>query len=113
MERLGKEILRACRALISELQLRADSWPDIMSIIQSVLNHNPSLQRNAIAHATAFTELSPSTRITTFMRSDKATLVSISQAQIERSVNTAELVIRMNELRPLVQDAVTEIRKRA
>lgn len=57
IERLGKEILQVCRALVSELQLRVVSWPDLIPIVQSVINHFPSPQRNNIATVTAFTGL--------------------------------------------------------
>lgn len=113
VERLGKEVLRACRSLISELQLRVDSWPDLKHIIQSVLNNSTSPQRNNIAPLTAFTGLSPSTPITTFLRSDTATIVSVNDAQIERFVNVQNLLDRMEHLRPLVHNDVSDNRKRA
>lgn len=111
--RLGKEILRACRALISELQLRVDSWPDLIQIIQSVTNHSPSPQRNNIAPVSGFTGLSPSTPINTFIRSDTSALVRVNEAQIERSSNTSNLISHMEKLHPIIHDAVIENQKRA
>lgn len=108
MERLSKEILRVCRALISELQLRVDSWPDLLPIIQSVLNHSPSGQRNNYAPVTVFTELAPSLPIATFLRSHTGAIVTVEQVKIDREVNTEKLVAHMADLHPVIHDAVTE-----
>lgn len=62
---------------------------------------------------TAFTGLAPSTPITTFMRSDTSTPVSVNDAQIERAINIEELTASMAALRPIVQESVTENRRRA
>ena len=45
VERLGKEILRSARSLLSELKLPNDTWPDIIPVIQSSLNNSPSSHR--------------------------------------------------------------------
>lgn len=62
---------------------------------------------------TAFTALSSYSPIMTFMRSDMATIISVSYAQIERSVIIQELIERMEQIRPIAHDAVLENRKRA
>jgi len=41
VERVCREVLRACRALCSEWKLAPSDWPDITESIQSVLNHAP------------------------------------------------------------------------
>lgn len=57
----SKKILRACRALISELQLLIESWPDRIPIIKELLNYSPSLQKNNIVSFTVFFGLSLAT----------------------------------------------------
>lgn len=47
------------------------------------------------------------------MRSDKSTLISPTDAQIERSVNIKEIVSHLKAVRPIIHDGVTENRKRA
>eukprot|EP00171_Calliarthron_tuberculosum_P003723 IDg3723t1 len=54
VERLGRELLRVARALLSELQMRSDAWPDILPIIQSALNNTPSKHRANTSPITAF-----------------------------------------------------------
>jgi hypothetical protein len=59
IERACREVLRAVRALLSELRLRFDQWPAVSRIVQSVLNNSPSPQRGDIAPLTAFTGRAP------------------------------------------------------
>lgn len=113
VERLGKEILRACRALIYELELHMDSWPDLVPIIQSIVNHSPSPQRSNIDPVTVFTRLPPPTPIKTFMQSDTSALVSVNDALVERAVNIKELISTMEKLRLIVHEAVSARRERA
>lgn len=49
----------------------------------------------------------------TFIRSDKAEIVSVSDAQIERFENIQDLIGRMEELQPFVHDAILENGKRS
>lgn len=44
VERLGKELLLTARAIISELQMNFDEWPDFLQILQSVINNYESRQ---------------------------------------------------------------------
>lgn len=72
VERLGKELLRVFRALTSELDLRANEWPDIFPVVQSVLKNTPSPQRAGVAPIVAMTGLKSTSPIATFYRSSTA-----------------------------------------
>lgn len=41
VERVCREIIRACKALLSELKLAATDWPIVTECVQSALNHAP------------------------------------------------------------------------
>ncbi len=41
VERVCREVLRACKALLAEWRLAAQDWPTLTECIQSVLNHSP------------------------------------------------------------------------
>ena len=41
IERVCREVLRACRAMLSEWGLPARDWPRVVESVQSVLNHAP------------------------------------------------------------------------
>lgn len=108
----GKEILQACRSLISEILLRVDSWFELIPIIKSALSHSPSLQRINIASVAAFSGLKHSRSIMNFSRSETSTIVMVIEAELERYSNLSDLIARMKRLRPIVQDAVTKNWKR-
>lgn len=54
IERLGKKLLRSSRSIISEVQVRLDSWPDLITMKTSIINNCPSPQRNNITPITNF-----------------------------------------------------------
>lgn len=45
VERLGKELLHVSRAVLLELQMGHDDWPQLVPFFQSALNNAPSPQR--------------------------------------------------------------------
>lgn len=55
VERLGKDIVRKFRAVLSELLFRPKECPDLLPLVQSALNNAPSAQRGKVAPLTAFT----------------------------------------------------------
>lgn len=84
IERLGKELLRVFRSVITELQLKFDEWPDLLPVVQSALNNAPSPIRGNIAPITELLGLAPTPPVSTFMRTDTLTPVMIGEAQRER-----------------------------
>lgn len=113
IERQGKELLRMARAVLSELQMRHDDWPQLIPLFQAALNNAPSPSRNNVAPMTAFTGRPPSPPIATFIRSTNGIPVTLTKAQQESAMNTATLVQRMEELHPLTQAHVKQERARS
>ena len=58
VERVGREVLRALRALSAELRLPREEWPSLVKGIQSMLN-NSQLVRLGLSPLKAFTGLEP------------------------------------------------------
>lgn len=112
VERLGKELLRTARALLSELQLRQDEWPQLLPIFQSAINNSPSPQRNNVAPITAFTGRPSSPPISTFLRNSDAVPVTVTGAQREKAINIQTIIKAMDELQPLVDQSVSQQRQR-
>lgn len=112
IERLGKEILRTARSLLSELKMRLDSWPDILPVIQNAINQAPSAQRDNICPITAFTGMASKSPVTTFIRSDTAKPVTVTQAVMERNKNLTNLLNAVANLRPVVQSSLSDNRRR-
>ena len=57
VETVCKEVLRACRALLSEFRLQESEWPVVIPLIQSVLNHSVRPSLGDRAPITVFTGL--------------------------------------------------------
>lgn len=112
IERLGKELLRVARSLLSELQQQPSEWPQLVPLFQSAINNSPSPQRDNVAPITAFTGRPPSPPISTFLQSADSAPVTISAAQRERSFNLDLVVREMDELHPLVEKSLTQQRNR-
>ncbi|KAG3098432.1 hypothetical protein PI125_g15327 [Phytophthora idaei] len=52
-----REMLRRCRALLSEWRLQPGEWPRVVKIVQLVLNNTPSPSLGGLAPITAMTGL--------------------------------------------------------
>lgn len=57
IERLCKKLLRVFSAKIFELGFEQGKWPDLLSIVQSAINHFPSPQRYGASLIKAMTGL--------------------------------------------------------
>ena len=113
VERLGKELLRVFRAVLSELQMLPAEWPDLLPLVQSSLNQSPSPQRRNYAPVTAFTGLEPTPPISTFLRSSTADTVSVDDIRLETLINIESLKDLVATLHPVVQVSVANNRQRA
>lgn len=111
IERLGKELLRVFRATASELGMRTDEWPDLLPVVQSVINNSPSPQRHNIPPVTAFTGMPATPPISTFYRSVTATSVTPDAVQSGRLANIMHLQDALNLLHPVVQNSLQTQRK--
>jgi len=111
VERLGKELLRVLRATLSELQMDNKEWPDLIPMVQSVLNNSPSPQRGNVFPCMAFMGRDPTPPVCTFLRSATATPVTVSQAIRESQMNTEELVTICGDLHPRVHQTLARNRK--
>lgn len=112
IERLGKELLRVARSLLSELQQRPSEWPQLVPLFQSAINNSPSPQRDNIAPITAFTGRQPSPPISTFLQSADSQPMTITETQRERAFNLQAVIKAMDELHPLVEQSLTHQRNR-
>lgn len=100
VEKLGKELLFVSRALLSELQLNEMMWPEFVPLSQSPLKHSTSPQRRNVAPMTYITARAASSPITTFLRSDTATPITLSTAQLKKSLNINSLIEQTDTFAP-------------
>jgi transposase InsO family protein len=50
-----KQVIRAFRAVLSELKIYADEWPEVVNMVQSVLNNSSSTRLNKMTPMQVFT----------------------------------------------------------
>jgi hypothetical protein len=67
VETVCKEVLRACRALLSDFRMPEQDWPHILPLLQSTLNHSIRSGLGGRAPITAFTGLPADTSLRTLV----------------------------------------------
>jgi Integrase core domain/Integrase zinc binding domain len=102
VERACKEVLRASRALLSEFRLRPASWPEVIKIVQTIINNSPSPQRGNIAPLAAFTGRPADSPLLSIVAPNTGETKSLPNIHLQQ-------LTELNALRP----AVHEIHKRA
>lgn len=80
VECLGKELLRAARAVLLELQIRQQDWPQLWPLLQSVLNNSESPKRKEVPPGRDFTGCAAPTPISTFLCSPDCVTITLADA---------------------------------
>ena len=87
--------------------------PDRIPIAQSVLNNFPSPHRGNFYLLTAFMGRYPNAPVNTCIRSTTATLLTITDAQLESDLNSEDVVKLCAYMHPRVQSALVAHRKKS
>ncbi|ETV85604.1 hypothetical protein H257_03310 [Aphanomyces astaci] len=62
VEVVNRLVLRAVKALLSEMKLNADEWPHVLPLVKGALNHQPADRLGRLAPVTAFSGLPAKSR---------------------------------------------------
>jgi hypothetical protein len=68
IESTCKQVIRAFRAVLSELKMYAEEWPEVVNKVQSVLNNSLSTRLNKRAPMQVFTENAESTPLALMLK---------------------------------------------
>lgn len=98
--------------MLSELQQWPDDWTQLGPLFQSAINNAQSPQRQNVAPITVFTGGPASPPISTLIHSADAVPQTLTKVQGEKTLNTAALVTEMEELHPVINQAVQKQRQR-
>jgi Integrase zinc binding domain len=85
VEVVNMEIMRVFRALLGEFRMQQVDWPDLVKLVQFVLNKSPSPRLNGLAPITSFTGLSstsPLTSVVEFAEAKQTSMTEIRASQI-------------------------------
>ena len=115
VEVVCRELLRATRALLSEYQLPMTSWPQVLPIVQSVLNNSMLKRLGNYCPLTAFTGLPQSTPLLSIKNkvNDVVKIHSISKVRAIQAVNTANLQESLNAMHKHVAERADARRRSA
>ena len=123
VERVCREVLRACRALCSEWRLGAQDWPTVIEAVQSVLNHSPlrrlgprspdapGVYRTPLEVYTGHTPRRPLLRA--LPPSSYPTALSQREADAKQLLQIQDLQTALEEMHRDVDERVDASRKRA
>ena len=115
VEVVCREVLRACRALLSELQLPHKCWPDVLPMIQSALNNATLPRLGNRCPQTAFTGLPQSNPICTLIKRNNGavTVHSIEQVRMQQRASIADIQKALDEMHKEVAERTSRVRQRA
>ena len=111
VEHMCQEVLRACRALLSEFRLSTDEWPKMMPLIQSILNHSRRPSMENIAPITAFASLPPDNPVRNIIIYGYPELQSISYIRAEQILNIKSMTAAVDSMHSRVAKARTRKRE--
>ena len=108
-----KNILRACRALLPEFRIRKEQWPEVVALIQNILNHSkrPALGDRALIMI--FTSLSADKRLQNLFAQRIADKSELALVNVRRTANTDRLLRAVAGLHKEVHERNTRKRKDA
>ncbi|KAH9086029.1 hypothetical protein Ae201684P_005725 [Aphanomyces euteiches] len=113
VEVVNRLILRAVRALLSEMKLKTNEWPHVLLLVQGALNHQPSPRLGGVAPVTAFTGLPAKTPMSGFVHPTTKEVYVIDWLDDVRQRHMAELAVALNELHRDVVAKSDKLRKQA
>ena len=111
VEVVCKEVLRACRALLSEFRMKESEWPSVVPIIQSVLNHSKRPSLGNRAPVTVFCSLPADNPLRTVFPADTSKVQTLSETRAQRLINVESLEKRIEEMHKEVAERRTRQRE--
>lgn len=103
--------LRIARVFPSNLKINTVEWLDLVSIIQSAIDNAPSLARRSIVPIIVCTCFNLPPPIFTVTASSFGIPITLTQAQVKRTVKTTTVIIFMEALHSLVQLLIQQYRQ--
>ena len=110
VEAVCKEVLRACRSLLSEFRMREDEWPEVVPLIQSILNHSKRPTLGDRAPITVFTGLPADNPLRTLFQQRSFKAKDIEFVDAQRIANTERLIRTLSYMHKEVRERRTKKR---
>ena len=91
IERLGRELIRCVRSLLSEFRMKSTEWHKILPVVQSILNHT---ERDSLGHRapiTVFSGLKADNPLKSLLLPKLPTVKKIDEVKVLRVIEAAKL----------------------
>jgi hypothetical protein len=98
VEVVMREVLRCCRALLSEWRMQPREWPRVIKVVQMVLNHSPSPSLGGVAPVTAMTGLPAMHPLDQLAVPGSVKTATLSEIVANRKVNVTKLKLALDEM---------------
>jgi hypothetical protein len=113
IESAFKPVIRAFRAVLSELKMYADGWPKAVNMVQRVLNNSLSTRLNKRTPIQVFTGHAETTPLALMLMDNVPVSVPLNFVKAQKLMEVEKLSKAMTEIHAQVAEKATHDRKAA
>jgi IS30 family transposase len=92
-----KQVIRAFRAVLSELKMYADEWPEVVNMVQSVLNNSLSTRLNKRTPMLVFTGHAETTPLALMLKDNVPVNAPLDFIKAQKLMGVEKLLKAMTE----------------
>jgi Integrase core domain/Integrase zinc binding domain len=107
IESACKQVLRAFRAVLSELKMYADEWIEVVNIVQSVLNNSSSTRPNKRTPMQVFTGHAETTPLALILKENVPVIAPLEFIKARKLMEVEKLSKAMTEFHAQVAEEAT------
>jgi uncharacterized protein YueI len=108
-----KQVIRAFRAVLSELKMYADEWPEVVNMVQSVLNNSLSTRLNKWTPMQVFTGHAETTPLALMLKYNVPVNTPLDFIKTQWLIEVEKLSKAMTKIHAQVAEKATRDRKAA
>jgi transposase InsO family protein len=104
IESACKQVIRAFRAVLSELKMYADEWPEVVDMVQSVLNNSLSTRLNKRTPMQVFTGHAETTPLALMLKDNVSVSAPLDFIKAQKIMEVEKLSKAMTEIHAQVAE---------
>jgi hypothetical protein len=113
IESVCTKVIRAFRAVLSELKMYADEWPEVLNVVQSVLNNSLSTRLEKRKPMQVFTGDAKYTPLSLMLKNNVPVNAPLDFIKAQKLMEVKKLSKAMTEIHAQVAEKATRDRKAA
>jgi hypothetical protein len=111
IESACKQVIRSFRAVLSELKMYADEWPEVVSMVKSVLNNSLSTRLNKRTPMQVFIGHAETTPLALMLRDNVPVSAPLDFIKTQKLMEVEKLSKAMTEIHAQVAEKATRDQK--